>query len=216
MQDLEKNSIQRLLQQYFPQLSELALQKEIVKHGQLHQLRTGDLLIDYGRYVTMVPLMIQGSIKITREDENGNELFLYYLRAKEVCSMSFSCCIAYKRSFIKAVVEEDAQLIGIPIAQVNDWMIKFKTWKNFVMTAYDQRLYDLVQVIDSIAFQKMDERLLNYLKTKSEVTNSKLIQTTHQAIAYDLNASREAISRLLKRLEKDGIIRLGRNQIELI
>ena len=121
-----------------------------------------------------------------------------------------------KKSDIRTVAEDDTTLIGIPIQYVDEWMSKYKSWQQFVMQSYDLRMRELVQTIDEIAFKKMDERLLNYLEKKSEASKSKIINTTHQQIAFDLNASREAVSRLLKQMEKDGTVQLGRNKITLL
>lgn len=208
--------LSRLLQRHFPGLSEKALHEEIVSVGKLYQFKAGDVIQDYGGYIKLVPLLLEGSIKVQREDEEGNELLLYFLEAGQTCSMSFSCCMMNKQSDIRTVAEEDVTMIGIPIQYVDEWMRKYQSWKNFVMRSYDQRMRDLIKTIDSIAFKKMDERLLEYLEQKVQVNSNSVISTTHQAIAYDLNASREAISRLLKQLEKQGRVRLGRNKIELL
>lgn len=213
---VEQAEIAKLIQQHFPVLAEKKLQEEISQVGLLLHFKAGQLIQDYGSYIKMVPLLIKGSIKVLREDEEGNELFLYYLEEGETCSMSFSCCMMNKQSDIRTIAEEDTTMIGIPIRYVDTWMRQYQSWKNFVMQSYDARMKALVQTIDSIAFKKMDERLLEYLKQKAKVTSNSLIQTTHQALAYDLNASREAVSRLLKQLEKQGTVKLGRNSIELL
>jgi len=209
-------NILNLIRQYFPQIAEPQLQREIAATGKLYSFRGGEVIMDYGSYVRIVPMVIEGSIKVTRESEEGNEIFLYYLNPGETCAMSFTCCMMNKKSDIRTTAEEDVTLIGIPIKYVDEWMSKYQSWKNFVMRAYDDRMKELMQTIDNIAFKKMDERLLKYLYDKSQTIQSKIIQTTHQEIAFDLNASREAVSRLLKQLEKQHRVRLGRNQIELL
>lgn len=207
----------QLVLEHFPMLTEPALQEEIAEVAVLRKYKADEIIMDFGSYIKMVPLVISGSIKVVREDEEkGHELYLYYLHPGETCSMSFSCCMMNKRSDIRTTAEEDTVLLGIPIKYIDEWMMKYQSWKNFVMRSYDQRMRELVATIDSIAFQKMDERLLNYLHQKSAASGSQIINTTHQQIAYDLNASREAVSRLLKQLEKIGEIRLGRNKIELL
>lgn len=206
----------KLVQRHFPALSEKALQEEMLKVGRVYHFKAGQIIQDFGGYIRMVPLLIEGSIKVLREDDEGNELLLYYLEKGETCSMSFSCCMMNKQSDIRTIAEEDVTLIGIPIQYVDEWMRKYQSWKNFVMRSYDQRMRALIKTIDSIAFKKMDERLLDYLQQKVRVNTSSLLAITHQAIAFDLNASREAISRLLKELEKQGRVRLGRNKIELL
>ena len=206
-----------LVHQNFPGLAELALQKEIAKVGVLKHFRDGEVIMNYGSYVKLVPLLVKGTIKVVREDEeDGRELLLYYLYAGETCSMSFSCCMMDKVSDIRTTAEDDSTVIAIPIKYIDEWMSKFPSWKNFVMRSYDSRMREMIKTIDSIAFKKMDERLLNYLEERAIAHNSKVINSTHQEIAADLNASREAISRLLKQLEKKGVVALERNKINLL
>jgi CRP/FNR family transcriptional regulator len=205
-----------LIRQHYPQLAERNLQDAIADEGTIMHFKAGSLIMDFGAYVKIMPLIIKGSIKVSREDEEGNELFLYYLKPGETCSMSFTCCLMDKKSEIRTVAEEDTTLIGIPTRFMDEWMSRYPSWKNFVMTSYDNRMLELVRTIDSIAFKKMDERLMDYLEQKAEANNSRTLNATHQEIAHDLNASREAISRLLKQLEKDGVVQLGRNRIELL
>ena len=213
--ELTSIDVQQALIQFFPDLVEPALQAEIVENGQIRHYAAGEVIMDYDSYIRSVPLVINGSVKVIREGDDGNELFLYYLQPSEACSMSFSCCMMNKKSVIRAIAEEDTILIAIPTQLVENWMSKYTSWKNFVMRSYDDRMYQLVKVIDSIAFSNMDERLLEYLEKRANATKSYTLQVTHQEIAYDLNASREAVSRLLKRLEKVGKVQLGRNVIYL-
>lgn len=205
-----------LIRQHYPQIAERNLQDEIADVATIMHFKAGELIMDFGAYVKLVPLIIEGSIKVSREDEEGHELFLYYLQPGETCSMSFTCCLMDKKSEIRTMAEEDTTLIGIPTRYMDLWMTRYPSWKNFVMTSYDRRMMELVRTIDSIAFKKMDERLLDYLEKKAEANKNRTLQATHQEIAYDLNASREAVSRLLKQLEKDGVVALGRNRIELL
>lgn len=205
-----------LIRQNYPQLAERNLQDEIANEGTIMHFKAGSLIMDFGAYVKIMPLIIKGSIKVSREDEEGNELFLYYLKPGETCSMSFTCCLMDKKSEIRTVAEEDTTLIGIPTRFMDEWMSRYPSWKNFVMTSYDNRMLELVRTIDNIAFKKMDERLMDYLEQKAEANSNRTLNATHQEIAYDLNASREAISRLLKQLERNGVVELGRNRIELL
>ncbi len=207
--------ILELVRKHFPNIAEKGLQEEIATVGKLTEFSAGTVIMDVGQYVKLVPLVIEGAIKVSREDEDGHELFLYYLQGGQTCSMSFTCCMMNKKSEIRTIAEENTKMIGIPIRYVDEWMTKYQSWKNFVMQTYDFRMMELVRTIDSIAFHHMDERLLAYLDKKAKATHSKVINATHQEIAYDLNASREAVSRLLKQLENDGRVKLGRNKIEL-
>ena len=216
MEDFNQK-IFELVHQNFPGLSELALQKEIAKVGILKHFREGEVIMNFGSYVKLVPLLVKGSIKVVREDdEDGRELLLYYLYSGETCSMSFSCCMMNKVSDIRTTAENDSTVIAIPIKYIDEWISKYSSWKNFVMRSYDSRMQEMIKTIDTIAFKKMDERLLKYLNEKSMANNSRIIHSTHQEIASDLNASREAISRLLKQLERKGVVTLERNKINLL
>jgi len=217
MEDFNQE-IFELVHQNFPGLSELTLQKEIAKVGVLKHFREGEVIMNFGSYVKLVPLLVKGSIKVVREDEDdgSRELLLYYLNAGETCSMSFSCCMMDKLSDIRTTAEDDSTVIAIPVKYVDEWMSKYPSWKNFVMRSYDSRMKEMIKTIDNIAFKKMDERLIKYLEERGEAHNSKVIHSTHQEIAADLNASREAISRLLKQMEKKGVVALERNKINLL
>lgn len=204
------------VQQYFPSFTEPGLQQVISNLGRLHSFKEGDLIMDFGGYIRMLPLIISGTIKISRQAEDGSELFLYYLSRGESCTMTFSCCMANKKSEIRAVAEEDTVVLGLPQQYLDEWMMRYKSWKNFVMTAYDQRMNELIKTIDQVAFHQLDERLYDYIKRRASIREDKTIHTTHQTIADDLNVSREAVSRLLKSLEKRGVIELGRNKIKLL
>ncbi len=204
------------VKQYFPGFTEPGLLQVIADQGRVHHFREGDVIMDYGQYVRMLPLILQGTIKISRQAEDGSELFLYYLTRGESCTMTFSCCISAKQSEIRAVAEEDTTILALPQQKLDEWMMRYKSWKNFVMLAYDQRMRELITTIDQVTFQQLDERLYEYVVKRAEIREDKTINTTHQAIADDLHVSREAVSRLLKTLEKRGIISLGRNKIELL
>ena len=208
--------ILNLLRQKYPQIAEKALQEEIATVGKLLHFKAGAVLMEVGHYVKLAPLVIEGLIKVSREDEEGNELFLYYLQPGQTCTMSFSCCMMHKKSEIRTMAEEDTLLIAIPVRYLDEWMTRYQSWKNFVMTSFESRMMELIHTVDDIAFRRMDERLLNYLNKKAEISGSRSLLVTHQEIANDLNASREAVSRLLKQLESDQIVKLGRNKIELV
>ena len=206
-----------LVRRHFPMLAEPALQEEIATVGRLYEFKAGEVIMNYGSYVKMVPLVIKGSIKVMREDNrDGKEILLYLLDAGDTCSMSFSCCMMNKKSEIRTEAEEDTTLIGIPVRYVDEWMTRYQSWKNFVMRSYDQRMQELVRVIHNISFHNFDERLLQYLRDLTTTYQSSTIHRTHQEIADDLNVSREAVSRLMKKLEREGIVQLSRNQFTLL
>ena len=177
------------------------------------EFEPGQTIIAKGQYIKMVPIIIQGSVKVLRTDETGRELFLYYLESGETCAVSLTCCSTSSPSDIKAVAEEKTVILGIPVEKHEEWSNKYKQWKDFVAQTYQNRFQELLSTIDAIAFQKMDDRLLRYLATKSKQLNSLELSITHQEIAKELGTSREVISRLLKQLEKRKLVELGRNII---
>lgn len=214
---LKKETILDLLPRHFPQLAERGLQEEIAEVGQIMQFDEGEIIMDFNSYVKMVPLIIEGSIKVTREDDvEGKEMILYFLNAGETCSMSFTCCMMNKRSEIRTEAIEDTTIIGIPIKYVDRWMSQYQSWKNFVMLTYDRKMTELVRVLDQLVFTSLDDRLLKYLEDRTASSGGNSVKITHQEIATDLNASREAISRLLKKMENAGMVRLKRNEIQLL
>ena len=213
----ESTDILKILQKHFPQIAERGLQTEIAEVGKLMHFRAGEIIMNFGSYVKLVPLITKGSIRVTREDEReGREMLLYFLGEGETCSMSFTCCMMNKKSEIRTEAVEDTSLIGIPIKYVDGWMSKYQSWKNFVMRTYDRKMVELVRALDSIAFEGMDIRLKKYLNARKNSTGSSSIYATHQEIAKDLGASREAVSRLLKKLETMGEVQLGRNEVKVL
>lgn len=213
---MEKQSldISTLLRQHFPQLSERGLQEEIVAQGTVYQFDAGEVIMGYGSYIKMVPLIVEGSIKVMREDESeGKEILLYFLQPGETCSMSFTCCMMNKKSAIRTEAVETTTLIGIPIQYVDSWMSQYQSWKNFVMSTYDTKMLELVRFIDQITFQGLDKRMEHYLLRLQQTTGNNTFTLTHQEIANDLNVTREAVSRLLKRMSVLGKVEIGRNQI---
>ncbi len=208
--------IKELIIQDFSQFYEPELQKEMEIVGIIKKAKAGDTLIDIGQYVKNIPIITKGSIKILRENIDGSELFMYYINPGDTCSMSLTCCMQNRLSGIRAEVEEDVEFIAIPIKYIEEWIRKYPSWRTFIFKSYQLRFDEMLLTIDSLAFKRMDERLIEYLKNKSQNLDSDLILTTHQHIATDLNASREAISRLLKKMEIDGLIKLGRNKIQML
>jgi CRP/FNR family transcriptional regulator len=185
----------------------------LLEKGQFSTFEPGKTLMEPGQLVKAVPLVLEGSIKIMRVDEDGKELFLYYLETGETCALSLTCCSAARPSQIKAVVEEQVSLLFIPI-QIHEQLVdEFKQWKDFVSTTYQHRFQEMLTVLDAVAFKRMDERLMNYIVTKMKQLKSNELHTTHQEIANELGTAREVISRLLKQLEKKKWIELGRNVI---
>ncbi|PHI20933.1 Crp/Fnr family transcriptional regulator [Lewinellaceae bacterium SD302] len=204
------------VRQYFPDFTEPALQQEIIENGKVHSFLEGAVIMDYGSYVRMLPLIISGTIKISRLGPDGSELFLYYLTRGDSCTMTFTCCMSDKPSEIRAVAQEPTIVLGLPQQKLDEWMMKYKSWKNFVLQAYDNRMTEMIRTIDQISFSRLDQRLMQYIHKAAVINDEAVVYTSHQSIADDLNVSREAISRLLKSLEKQGYVKLGRNKISIL
>lgn len=204
------------LKSEYGKIFEEELINEIIQVGTYKEVPEGFKLIEIGEYVRGMPLLISGVIKILREDEDGDELLLYYLEKGDTCTMTMACCMGDTKSEIRAIAETNAKLIMIPIQKMEEWTAKYKSWRNFVFSSYHIRLNELLSTLDNIAFQKMDERLIGYLKEKARVNQDDIIHNTHQQIAYDLHSSRVVISRLLKKLEEIGKIKLHRNYIKIL
>ena len=212
----KKIKMKELLQQTYGFIFEEKLIDEISQVSLLRDFKEGDVLIDFGDYIKKMPLLISGAIKILREDFDEGELLLYFIEKGDTCAMSMTCCLGESKSEIKAVAETKGQVIMIPVLKMEEWLGKYKSWRNYVFNSYNNRLKEMLSAIDNLAFMKMDERLINYLKDKAKINNTKEIHNTHQEIAYDLHTSRVVVSRLLKALENEGKIRLHRASIEML
>ena len=206
----------QLVKSRFPIIHNEKLLEDIQKQGIYKEVKAGEVMMEFGQFIKSVPLILNGCIKVMRQDEEGRELFLYYLYPGETCAMSLTCCMANQKSEIRAIAEEDSEFIAIPIQYLDQWMNEYTDWKNMVMQTYSNRFRDLLNTIDNIAFRNMDERLEEYLFAKSQATQSKIINITHHEVATELGTSREVISRLLKQMEKKNKIVLGRNKIEVL
>ena len=193
---------------------EKELQEEILKTGIFKSFQPNDVLIREGQFITSFPLVLKGLIRVTRNNDDGNELLLYYLKQNEVCAMSLTCCMTNLTSNIKAVAEEETEVILLPVEMLDNWMCKYPGWKQFVMQTFQNRFRELIDTIDSIAFLKLDERLVRYFTDRHKKSDTTTLNETHQDLALRLNTSREVISRLLKKLEKEGKIKLSRNFID--
>lgn len=204
------------LTEKFGLVFEKELLEEIEAKSKLVSIKAGEIIMDIGQTVRTMPLILSGSVKVSRIDENGRELLLYYVNPNESCAMTFTCCMQQLSSEIRAVAEEDVEMIAIPVDIMDKWMSKYPTWKSFVMRTVQNRFHELLKTIDQIAFQKLDERLVNYLNDKVKAAGSPLLNISHEQIANELATSREVISRLLKKLETDKKLLLYRNQIRLM
>jgi len=205
-----------LLLQKFAQTLDSALITEISEKGIFKSFKKDDIIIDIYQTLKFIPLLLTGDIKIIREDSDGNELLIYFLEAGDTCTMSLTCCLGTSKSKIRAVAEKDSTLVMIPVEYMQKWFHNNESWRSFILQSYQIRFDEMLEAIDSLAFMKMDERLYKYLKNMSVVDGTKTISIKHQEIAEDLNTSRVVISRLLKKLENENKIELGRNKIVIV
>lgn len=173
-------------------------------------------IIRIGQHSKVIPIVLSGAIDVYRTDENGHVLFLYTIKPSESCAMTLQSCFSSQPSEIFAVTSVETEILAIPSKFLNIWMNEYPEWKKFVITNFSLRFKELIKVIDSISFHNLDERLIEYLNNKTRTTGQRILKTSHQAIANDLNSSREVVSRLLKQLEQKGKLSLGRNKIELM
>ena len=199
----------------FDFLLEQGLRTEFEQVGSKLEFNTGDIIVEPQKYIKVIPILLTGTIKVVRETNEGNELILYYIKAGQSCAVSLSTSLMNKLSNIKAIAEEKVELIAIPSSTSVKWYDSYASWRMFVLRTMDNRYDEIINALDSVAFKKIDERLMDYLKAKTEAVQSNILNITHQEIANDLSTSREVISRLLKQLEQKGILKLFRNKVEI-
>ena len=203
------------IKKIFPSFS-TELVKDVDANASIQSFKAGDIIMRTGQYIKNTVLVISGKIKVYREDENGGEFFMYYLQPGQACAISMICATKNEKSQIMAKVVEDVELIMVPLPLMDKWMMQHRSWYEFVIDTYRSRFEEVLEVIDSIAFRAMDERLEFYLKRHADVCGCNELKLSHQEIASELNTSREVISRLLKKMEQRGIVALHRNNIEFL
>ena len=202
------------IKEIFPSFSN-ALVEEIKTTAIAQSIASGDIILRTGQYIKNTVLVLSGKIKVYREDVDGGEFFMYYLQPGQACAISMICATKNEKSQIMAKVVEDTELIMVPLPLMDKWMMQHRSWYEFVIDTYRSRFEEALEVINSIAFRAMDERLEFYLKRHAEACGCDDLKLSHQEIANELNTSREVISRLLKKMEQKGLLKLHRNHIEL-
>jgi len=203
------------LKKLFPSFSN-ALVEDINANAMDQSFVAGDVLMRTGQYIKNTVLVLSGKIKIYREDDDGGEFFMYYLQPGQACAISMICATKNEQSQIMAKVVEDVELVMVPLPLMDKWMMQHRSWYEFVIDTYRSRFEEVLEVVNSIAFRAMDERLEFYLKRHQDACGCYDLKLSHQEIATELNTSREVISRLLKKLEQRGALKLHRNHIELL
>ena len=194
--------------------TDTALLAAIEKFSRFKSFEKDTVLMNSGDDIVFVPIVQTGVLRIIRQNDDGDEVFLYHLYAGETCALSVNCSQTHKRSMVKAVAEDATDVVLIPVQQVEDWM-RFPQWKSFIDQAYARRFGELIEVIDLVSFSNMDTQVTHYLQERSKAINSNILNITHQQIADELHTHREVISRLLRQMEQKNLIGLGRNAITL-
>ena len=191
------------------------LEEELRSNSQLKMLPAETVLMQSNSYIRSIPLVLSGSMRVIRQDEDGREILLYYIKPGESCIMSFLAGIYEDTSKVRLVLEEDSEILMLPIAKASEWIKVYPEWANFIFKLYHKRFEELLDVINAVAFQKLDDRIVTLLKRKASVYGSNEFSITHQQLAEELGTTREVVSRLLKQLEKQELITLSRNKITL-
>lgn len=209
------NLTEQEITQRFP-FFEKGLISEIVKTGETRTFTKGSVLMRTGQYIRSTMIILDGLVKIYREDDDGNEFFMYYLDSGKACALSMVCASKQETSELMARAVTDTTVLSIPLSLMDEWMAQYKSWYQFVLGSYRERFEELLQTIDHIAFRNMDERLVFYLKRHQDILKSNIITIPFTEIAQELNSSREVISRLMKKLSDKGIVKLHRSYVEII
>lgn len=192
------------------------LREKLRQYCSVRAYQPGEILLREEGSIRAIPMVAKGSIRVLRTDEDGREILLYYIKAGESCIMSFLGGIHHETSKVRAEVEEDAEIYFLPIDRVNEFIREYPQWLDYIFKQYHRRFEELLDVVNAIAFRKVDERMQLLLQKKAELTGSRILNVSHEQIASELATARAVVSRLLKRLEEDGIVKLGRNRIELL
>ncbi len=201
---------------HYSEIFEEDLIDEIVNVGYFNKIESGKLLVDIGDYLTHIPLIIKGVVKIIRQEKEGDELTLYYLEPGDTCAISFANCINKKKSIFRGIAETDIEAIFIPVEMVDEWLVKYKSWRHFIIDSYHFRLLEMVESIDSLAFMKMKTRIWKYLTNRVKMSKDIDLEVTHQDIATDLNSSRVVVTRIIKILHDEGKIFSTRNKVKVL
>lgn len=189
---------------------------KLYEYGIQKNYKAGSIILNENAHIRSIPIVTKGVMKVFRMEDDGREILLYYIKAGESCIMSFLGGMHNETSKVKAEVEEDAEILFLPMEKVSLFIKDYPQWLDYIFRLYHKRFEELLEIINAIAFKKVDERLLNLLKTKSELTKSNTLSITHEQLANELGTARVVVSRLLKQLEESGQLTLGRNKIQLL
>ncbi|MDQ3110369.1 MAG: Crp/Fnr family transcriptional regulator [Bacteroidota bacterium] len=196
--------------------SSMAMRKKLAEYGFTRTFSPDDVILNENTFIKAIPIVTKGSIRVMRTDEDGREILLYYIKSGESCIMSFLGGIHHDTSKVKAIAEEETEILFIPIDKVSLLIKEFPEWLDYIFRLYHKRFEELLEVVNAVAFKKMDERLLDFIRKKCEITQSHTLYVTHEQIANELGTARVVVSRLLKQMEDEGLVKLGRNKVSLV
>jgi len=206
--------------QSLEQITELKNSPELIskltQYGVVRHYKAGEMILDENSHIRAIPIVISGTLKVMRTEEDGREILLYYIKAGESCIMSFLGGLHDETSKVRAEVEEDAEILFLPVEKVSLFIREYPEWLDYIFRLYHKRFEELLEIVNAIAFRKVDERLLDLLQKKKLVSGSNTLQVTHEQLANELGTARVVVSRLLKQLEERGQLQLGRNKITLM
>ena len=192
------------------------IREKLLQYGEVKSFSSGQVILKERAYIKAIPLVMSGSIRVMRTDEEGKEILLYYIKSGESCIMSFLGGLHQDTSKVKAIAEEETEILFLPVEYVGELVKEYPEWLDYIFRLYHKRFEELLEVVNEVAFKKMDERLLNFLKTKSENLQSRTLTVTHEQLANDLGTARVVVSRLLRQMETEGLVELGRSKITLL
>jgi len=197
-------------------ISSPEIREKLYEYGRLKTFGEGEIILQENAYIRAIPIVTKGTIKVLRTDEDGREILLYYIKAGESCIMSFLGGLHHDTSKVKAIAEEESEILFIPVDKVSALIKDYPEWLDYIFRLYHRRFEELLEVVNAVAFKKMDERLLDFIRKKCTITNSNTLYITHEQLANELGTARVVVSRLLKQMEEEKLLVLGRNKITLL
>lgn len=202
------------------QVTEFKTSPDLVEKLYLYSVKkeykAGTTILNENAHIRSIPIVVKGIMRVIRTEEDGREILLYYIKAGESCIMSFLGGMHNETSKVRAEVEEDAEILFLPTDKVSLFMKEYPQWLDYIFRLYHKRFEELLEIVNAIAFKKVDERLLDLLHKKAKLTKNRTLNTTHEQLANELGTARVVVSRLLKQLEDNGMLKLGRNKIMLV
>lgn len=190
--------------------------EKLSSYGTYKTFEAGTTLLDENSYIRSIPIVTKGSLKVIRTDEAGKEILLYYIQSGQSCIMSFLGGMQNETSKVKAEVEENAEVLFLPMDKVALLIKDYPEWLDYIFRLYHKRFEELLEIVNEITFKKVDDRLLCLLYKKRDMTESSTLSITHEQLANEIGTARTVVSRLLKQLEENGVVQLGRNKITLL